>query len=84
MYVKLNTFNHPFESTSLDPLGHMEVKAFNNSRKVVKLYPLLIRCINTGAVNCLLMESMQSKSVIGALIRLQLRMGRIKKVAMDA
>ena len=58
IYVKLNTFNHPFESISLDPLGHMEVKAFNNSRKVVKLYPLLIRCIDTGAVNCLLMESM--------------------------
>ena len=47
-------------------------------------YPLLIRSIDTGAVNCLLMESMQNKSVICALIRLQLRMGRIKKVAMDA
>ena len=31
-----------------------------------------------------MMESMQSKSVKGALIRLQFRMGRIKKVAMDA
>ena len=31
-----------------------------------------------------MMESMQSKSVIGALVRLQFRMGRIKKVAMDA
>ena len=31
-----------------------------------------------------MMESMQSKSVIGALVRLQFRMGRIKKVVMDA
>ena len=84
IYVKLNTFHHPFENISLDPLGHIEVKAFNNARKVVKLWPLLVRCIDTGGVNCLMMESMQSKSVIGALVRLQFRMGRIKKVAMDA
>ena len=84
IYVKLNTFQHPFENISLDPLGHIEVKAFNSARKVVKLYPLLIRCIDTGRVNCLMMESMLSKNVIGALVRLQFRMGRIKKVAIDA
>ena len=48
------------------------------------MYPLLIRCIDTGRVNCLMMESMLSKNVIGALVRLQFRMGRIKKVAIDA
>ena len=84
IYVKLNTFQHPFENILLDPLGQIEVKAFNNARKVVKLWPLLVRCVDTGGVNCLMMESMQSKSVVGALVRLQFRMGRIKKVSMDA
>ena len=51
IYVKLNTFQHPFENISLDPLGHIEVKAFNNARKVVKLRPLLVRCVDTRTVS---------------------------------
>ena len=82
--MKLNTFQHPFENISLDQLGNLEVKAFNNSRKVVKLLPMLIRCVDTGGVTCLMIESMQSKSVVSALIRPQFRMGRLKKMSMDA
>ena len=48
------------------------------------MWPLLVRCVDTGSVNCLMMKTMQSKSVVWALVRLQFRMGRIKKVSMDA
>ena len=82
--MKMNTFQHPFENISLNPHGNLEVRAFNNSSKVVKLWPLLIRCVDTGSVSCLMIESMQSKSVVSSLIRLQFRMGRIKKVSIDA
>ena len=68
---------------SIDPLGHLEVKAFLKSRKVVKAWPLLARCLDTGAVLCLLMESMETKSVVNSLLRLQLRVGRIEKICMD-
>ena len=79
IYVKMDTFQHAFENISLDPLGNLEVKAFNNSRKVVKLWPLLIRCFDNGGVICMMMETMQTKSVVSALLRLQLRMGEDKK-----
>ena len=47
-------------------------------------WPLLIRCIDTGAVLCLIMESMETSSEVNALLRLQLRMGRIHKVSVDS
>ena len=62
----------------------MKVKAFNKSRKIVKVWPLLIRCVDTGAVLCLIMESIGIRSVVNALLRLQLIMGRIDKVSMDS
>ena len=83
MYVKVNQFQHPFQNVSIDPLGRLKVKAFSKSRKVVKASPLLALCLDTGAVLCLLMESMETKSVVNALLRFQLRVGRIEKICMD-
>ena len=60
------------------------MKAFNNSRKIVKLGPFLIGCIVIGAVLCMMMESMETKSVVNALVRLQLKMGKNEKVSMNS
>ena len=79
-YMKMNSFEHAIQNISLDPLGDLEEKAFNNSRKIVKLWPLLICCVDTDAVLCMMMEYMETKSVVNALLRLQLRMGKIEKV----
>ena len=83
IYVKLDEFDHPFQNISVDPLGHMEVKAFSKSRKIMKVWLLLIRCVDTGTVLYLIMESMESKSVVNAHLRLQLKMGRIDRVSVD-
>ena len=74
-----NSFERAFQNISLDPLGHLEVKAFSNSRKLVKVWLLLIRYMDTGAVLCQIMESMETRSVMNALLRLQLRMGKSDK-----
>ena len=47
----------------------------------MKMCTLLIICVDTGAVLCLNMESMEYKSVVNALLRLQLTMGRIDQVS---
>ena len=61
VYVKLDEFEHPFQNISIDPLGHTEVKAFCKCRKIVKVWPLLARCMDTGSVLVLIMESMETK-----------------------
>ena len=62
----------------------MEFKVFTKGQKIVKVWSVLIRCVDTGAVLCLIMESMETKSIVNALLRLQLRMGRIDKVSVDS
>ena len=58
--MKVNQFQHPFQNVSIDPLGHLEVRAFSKSPKIVKVWPLLARRLDTGDVLCLLMESMET------------------------
>ena len=84
VYVKLDQFEHPFQNVSIDPLGYLEGRAFSKSRKIVKLWPLLGRCLDKGAVLCLLMETMETKSICNALLRFQLRVGCIDKVSMNS
>ena len=52
--------------------------------EIVKVWPLLVRCMDMGAGLCLIMESMESRSVVNALLRLQLWMDRIDRVSMDS
>ena len=72
-----------FQRVLIDPLGHIELRAFSKSRKVVKTWPLQTRCLDTGAGMCVLMDSMEAKSVANALLRIQLKVRRIEKVCMD-
>jgi len=61
----------------------MEIKMFSESRKTSKVYPLIIRCLDTGAVAGVMMDSMESKSVINALLRAQMRFGKMTRIAED-
>ena len=38
VYVKVDQFQYPYQRVSVDPLGHIEVKAFTTSRKAVKTW----------------------------------------------
>ena len=49
----------PFHKISIDPLGPVLVKAFPGSRKKVKCYPLIAKCLNSAAIQMMLMETME-------------------------
>ena len=83
-YTKVEGFRRPFEKISLDPLGYLRIQAFPNSRKVVRNYPLAIKCLSTGCLEIFLMEDMSTEQVILGLLRLEARYGRITKLARDA
>ena len=74
----------PFREISIDPLEAVLVKAFSGSRKHVKCYPLMIKCINSAAVQIILMESMETKQVVISLLRLETRYGDIQAISRDS
>ena len=74
----------PFREISIDPLGAIVVKPFPGSRKTVKTFPLLIKCINSAAVQVILMETMETKAVIMSLLRLETRYGEIQGISRDS
>ena len=41
----------PFTSTAIDFLGPYKVKAMNNARSQLKVWPIIFGCLNTGAVH---------------------------------
>ena len=46
----------PFTNVTLDLAGPITVKAMVSSRATMKVWPLVIVCLNTGAVSLLLMH----------------------------
>jgi hypothetical protein len=83
-YTRLTNQMGPFREISIDPLGPVVVKAFPGSRKHVKCYPLMIKCINSAAVQLILMESMETKQVVLSLLRLETRYGDIQAISRDS
>ena len=83
-YTK-NTINATaFTDISIDMLGSIEAKTFPKSRKTYKIYPLLVKCIQTGAVLTVAMEDATTKEVIKGLLRLEIRYGEIHGISRDA
>ena len=41
----------PFTSTAMDFLGPYKVKAMNNARSFLKVWPVIFGCLNTGAMH---------------------------------
>ena len=83
-YTKLDVHAKPFRDISIDILGEMKVKPHATSRGTVKNYPLLIKCMNNGAITVQLMEESKTKDVILALLRLETRWGKINMITRDA
>ena len=65
-------------------LDEIKIKAFPTSRTVVKNYPLIIKCLNSGAVTVLMMEESKTKDIVLAMLRLENRWGKINLIMMDA
>jgi hypothetical protein len=83
-YTRLKNQAGPFKEISIDPLGAIITKPFPGSIKTVKTFPLLIKCINSAAVQVILMESMETKAILMALLRLETRYGEIQGISRDS
>ena len=55
---------HPWTNVCVDLSGHIEVKAMTNARSKMKTYPLVIGCLNTGAVAIQLMHAYSTAAFI--------------------
>ena len=44
-------FNPPFTATAIDFLGPFRIKAMNNARSLLKVWPVVFGCLNTGATH---------------------------------
>ena len=83
-YTK-NTMNAtPFREISIDMLGPIEAKTFPGAKKTYKLYPFLVRCLQTGAIWATLMEGAGTNEVVKALIKLEVTYGRVCRISSDA
>ena len=67
----------PFREISIDPLPYIFIKPYPGSQTKVKAFLLLIKCINSSAIEVMLMETMDTKQVILCLLRLENRYGKI-------
>ena len=65
-------------------LGSVEAKTFPGSRKTYKIFPLIVKCIETAAIWAVAMEGATTQDVVKALLRLEVRYGEIKGISRDA
>ena len=83
-YSRIQNQIPSFREISIDPLGPVLVKAFPGSRKKVKCYPLISKCLNSAAIQIMLTENMETRQVVLALLRIKTRYGEIKLIARDS
>ena len=75
----------PFEQLSIDPLMPIQTAAWIGSKKIVTLYPLLAKCINTGNIDVSIMEDNTTRSVLLTLLCLEARFAiKISLLSTDA
>lgn len=74
----------PFREIIIDPPGPHRIKPYiMGSFKTIKNYLLIIKCLHSAAVQIMLMESMETRDVILALLRLEARYGQISLISRD-
>ena len=80
-----NTINATeFGEAYIDMLGSLEATSYPRSRKTYKVWPLLVKCIQTGALWTTLMEDASTKKVVKGLLRLEIKYGEIMGISRDA
>jgi hypothetical protein len=69
-----------FSLVSMDACGHFKVKILNSSMKV---WVLVIACLQTKAVHLEVLEGLKTEEVINALERVVARRGKIEEIHAD-
>jgi hypothetical protein len=82
--TKVVDMAQPLTELSVDPFGPVTIRLFKSSRATRGVYILAIRCLFTGFVNLVALDSMQSSDIAAALTNVEYRFGvKIKKIYAD-
>ena len=69
--VRITLPTLPWQNVSIDPLGYMRITVYGSN--TIKVYPLIIADINTGAICFELLEKLEAREVFLALSRVEYR-----------
>ena len=84
-YTKISSEPNFFEEASFDPLGAILVSPFKNSKKKIKVYPIIFKCLNTGCICLTIAETIDQTGIVGAIRRVAYIIGNMPKtVTTDA
>ena len=72
-YTRIKNRVTPIKHLSIDPLMPIQTAAWIGSKKVVTLFPLLAKCLNTGNIDISLMEENTTRSILLTLLSLEAR-----------
>merc|ERR1711867_316728 len=74
----------PLSECSIDPFGFYKCKLFPDSRQSKKIYLLAIKCLFSGFISIIMLESLKSSDISKALKSVQARYGvKITKLYAD-
>ena len=71
--TRISSNPRPFQRISVDPLGHIPIKPWPKARNEILGYPLLIKCMETSAIEVYLMFKNDTDRVIMKLLELEAR-----------
>ena len=74
-YTKVSTDPQFFRTVSMDPLGVLLVSPYRGSKKKIKVYPVIFKCVSTGCVYLTMTESIDQAGIINAIRRLAFTVG---------
>ena len=69
--VRISNKPRPFQSISIDPQGAIDVKPWYGARTSITCYPLMIKCLQSSAINVKLMFKNDTGHVILKLLELE-------------
>ena len=82
--VRISAKPRPFQTISIDPLGHTQLKPWVDARTSILCYPLLIKCLETSAINAKIMFKNDTRHVIMKLLELESDFAvKIKHISVD-
>ena len=72
-----------FANISMDPLGPLSIQPWVGARKPTKKYPVVVKCLDYGAIWITMAESLETSQMTLCLLRLEQRFGAIDTITRD-
>ena len=73
-----------FSEISIDPIGGIKILPFAGARRGFDIFPLVVACKSTCAIEVIFMEATKTKNILLGLLQLEAKYNNIKKICCDA